>query len=146
MLGDSRFVRGKKVIPYQKKLHKIGQTKLLLLLLTKCRRDCKFKYLDSLLGVLRDLVFSADLPGHLKIFLHRSFMDGWDNIAIADTLPLELRAFAGKGHPPVARVAFSTPELLFGERREVAHQVADEVGGKYPFRNIIRVNRTYLFG
>ena len=100
-------------MPYLKKLHEIGKPELLLLLLTKCRRDCKFKYLDTLLGVLGNFVFPADLTGHFKIFLYRPFMDGWDDITVADTLPLKLRAFAGKGHPPVARVAFGTPELLF---------------------------------
>ena len=126
-------------------LHKIRQPKLLLFLLTKSGRDGKFKYLDTLFGVPGHLIFPADLPGHLKIFLHRALMDGWDDIAIADTLSLKLRAFPGKGHPPVTRVAFGAAELLLGERRKIAHQVRYEVGSKNPFCNIVGVNRPDLF-
>ena len=69
-------------------LHEIRQPKLLLLLLTKGGGDGKFKYLDALFGVSRHLIFPADLPGHLKIFLHRALMDGWDDITVADTFTL----------------------------------------------------------
>ena len=51
-------------------LHEIRKPKLLLLLLTKGGRDGKFKYLDTLFCVTGHLIFPADLPGHLKIFLH----------------------------------------------------------------------------
>ena len=126
-------------------LHKISKPELLLLLLTKRGGNRKVKHFDPLLGVFRYLVFPADLPGHLEIFLHRTFMHGRDDIAIADPLSLKLRAFPCKGHPPVTRVALGAPELLFGECREVSHEVADEMGSKHPFRNIICIDCTYLF-
>ena len=108
-------------------LHKIRQPQLLLFLLTKGGRYGKFKYLDSLFCVPGHLIFPADLPGHLKIFLHRALMDGWDDIAVADAFTFKLRAFTRKRHPPVTRVAFGTPELLLGECREIAHQIGNEM-------------------
>jgi hypothetical protein len=126
-------------------LHEIRQPKLLLLLFAKGGRDGKFKHLDSLFGVTGHLIFPADLPGHLKIFLHRTLVNGWDNITVADPFTLKFRAFTGKRHPPVTRVAFGTPELLLGECGEIAHQVGDEMGSKNTFCNIVSIYRPDLF-
>jgi len=51
-------------------LHKVCKPELLLLLLTKCRGYRKVEYLDTLLGILRNLVFPADLPGHFQVFFY----------------------------------------------------------------------------
>ena len=72
-------------------------------------------------------------------------MHGRDDVAVADALSPELRAFPGKGHPPVTRIAPGAPELLLGECREVAHQVADKVRGQDPLSNIICIDGTYFF-
>lgn len=92
--------------------HEIGKPQLMHLLLTKRGLDRKVDHFDPLLGVFRDLVFPADLAGHLEIFFHRSFMHSGDDVAIARVLTLELRALAGKRYPAIACVALRTPELL----------------------------------
>ncbi len=127
-------------------LHEIRKPQLLVLLLAERGSDGKVEHFDPLLGVLRDLVFPADLPGHLEIFLHRALVHGGDDVAVADALALELRALAGKRHPAVTRVALRAPELLLGERREVAHEVAEEMRVEHPFCHIVRINGPDLLG
>ena len=82
------------------------------LLLTKRGLDRKIDHLNPLLGVLRDLVFPADLAGHLEIFLHRTFVHSGNDVAIARMLTLELRALTDKWHPAITCVALRAPELL----------------------------------
>src|SRR5208337_1218905 len=107
-------------------LHKVRKTQLLVLLLAECGGDRKVYHLDPLLGILRDLVLPADLTGHLEIFLHGSLVHGRDDRTVADALAPELCALPGERHPSVTRVALRATELLLGEGREVAHQIADE--------------------
>ena len=128
------------------RLHEIRKPQLLVLLLAERGGDGKVEHLHPLPGVLGDLVLPAHLPRHLEVFLDRPLMNGGNDVAVADAPPPELRTFAGKGHPAVARVAFRAPEFLLGEGREVAHEVAEEMRGEHPFRHVVRVNGTDLLG
>ena len=82
------------------------------LLLTERGLDRKIDHLNPLLGVLRDLVFPADLAGHFEIFLHRTFMHRRNDVAITRVLALELRALTDKWHTAIPRIALRAPELL----------------------------------
>ena len=92
--------------------HEIGKPQLMHLLLTKRGLDRKIDNLNPLLGVLRNLVFPADLTGHLEIFLHRTFMYRGNDVAIAWVLALELCTLTNKWHPAITRVALRAPEFL----------------------------------
>ena len=67
-----------------------------------------------------------------------------DDVAIARVLALELRALARKRHPAVARIALRAPALLLRERRQVTHQVPDEVRVEHPLCHIVGIDRTDL--